>query len=87
MMDEAADGFVRDAIREIVELQLRENLPAEVGACLARLIAQGYLRDEAATLIGCALSQEMSRALCDDQPFDAAAYLEALATLPSMRWD
>jgi hypothetical protein len=87
MMNEAADGFVRDAIREIVELQLREDAPAEVGESLARLMAQGYLREEAATLIACALSQAMSRALTGDQAFDAAAYLEALAALPAMEWD
>ncbi len=86
-MEPATAASVRDAIREIVELQLRQGAPPEVGPNLDRLIAAGFLREEAMTLIGCVLSRELSHALESGLPFDAQRYLDGLAALPAMRWD
>lgn len=85
--DEITADFVRDAIREMVELQLREDAPPEVGLSVERLVAQGFLREEALSLVGCALSREMFNALDTGQPFDATGYAAALSRLPSVPWD
>lgn len=85
--DEITADFVRDAIREMVELQLREDMPPEVGLNVERLVAQGFLREEALSLVGCALSREMFNALDTGLPFDAPGYAAALSRLPSVPWD
>lgn len=85
--DEITSEFVRDAIREMVELQLREDMPPEVGLNVERLVAQGFLREEALSLAGCALSRAMFNALESGQPFDAPGYAAALSRLPAVPWD
>lgn len=78
--------FVREAVAEIVARQVREGAPPEVGQNLARLMATGYLREEALALIGCVLSREMSDCLDTGAAFDAPHYVAALAILPALPW-
>lgn len=85
--DEAMSGFVRDAIRDMVELQLRENKPPEIGLNVERLVAAGFLHEEALSLVACALSREMFNALDTGKPFDLPRYLERVAMLPAAPWD
>lgn len=85
--DETLSEFVRDAIRETVERQLRENLPPEIGRHVERLVAAGFLREEALSLVGSALSHETCVALVSGKPLDAARYLARVARLPAAPWD
>ncbi|MDO8437036.1 MAG: hypothetical protein Q7S69_02590 [Nitrosomonadaceae bacterium] len=86
-MHDPVSRFVSDAIREMVELQVRESAPPEARRNVARLVGQGFLREEALALIGCVLSREMFNALDSGQPFDARRYTAALAMLPALPWD
>lgn len=85
-MNDPAPDFVRNAIREIVECQVREGAPPEVGQHVERLVAQGFLREEALALVGCVLSRAIYHTLDANQPFDARAYAASLALLPALPW-
>ena len=79
--------FVRQAIDDIVNTQLRENSPPQVRQTAERLIASGYTRAEAFTLLGCVLSREMFEVLGSEQCFDEVRYIAGLDKLPALPWD
>lgn len=86
-MKESDSEFVRKAIGEIVEAQLRDDAPAEVQLTAARLAASGYSRPEALALIGCALSREMFEILGSSECFDERRYIASLKRLPALPWE
>ena len=76
--------MAREAIREVIENQLRDNAPSETRQTLERLIAARYTREEAMSLLGCAMGAEICEILKHRQPFDAARYVRYLAMLPEL---
>ena len=86
-MKESDSDFVRKAIGEIVQAQVRDSAPPEVGQTAARLEASGYSRPEALALIGCALSREMFEILGSAECFDERRYIASLERLPALPWD
>jgi hypothetical protein len=65
-----------------VEEQLRDGIPPEAGAALARLRAEGRTEAEARGLIAAALLAEMHAMARDGRAFDPAGYARALRALP-----
>ena len=72
---------VKDAIREVVENQLRDGDPAETRETLDRLVASGLDREQAVDLIGQAVVDEINEILKDRQPFNRARFAERLGRL------
>ena len=75
---------VAGALLAAVEDQVRTNDPPEVAATLARLVADGYDRDEAISMIGAVLVFEMNQVMLSEREFDAARYADRLAALPTL---
>jgi hypothetical protein len=78
---------LRRALLEVVENQLRDGTPPETAATLARLMGQGYTREEAVELIGCAVTSEIFDVLKNNSPYDEARYVAALRALPRLPWE
>lgn len=85
-MTNTCSEFVREAIREIINTQFRENSPPQVRRAAERLVASGYTSEEAFTLLGCALSREMFEVLGSGQSFDEVGYIARLEHLPALPW-
>lgn len=85
-MTDTCSGSVREAIREIIDTQFRENSPPQVRRAAERLVASGYTGEEAFTLLGCALSRQMFELLGSKQDFDEAGYIASLERLPALPW-
>ena len=79
--------FVREAIAEIVEEQVRDGTPPELAQTVERLLSSGYSREEVLTLIGCALSREIFEILGSGGCFDMHRYTASLERLPALPWD
>jgi hypothetical protein len=85
-MTNTCSGFVREAIQEIINTQFRENSPPQVRRTIERLGASGYTREEAFTLLGCALSREIFEVLGSERSFDEIRYIGSLERLPALPW-
>ena len=73
-------------IHEMVEKQLSERDPPEVGATLHRLLAGGLDRHEAVHAIGTAVAGEAFRMLKQSRVLDREAYVRALEALTADGW-
>lgn len=85
-MTDTCSESVREAIREIINTQFRENSPPQVRRAAERLVASGYTGEEALALLGCALSREMFEVLGSEQSFDEMRYIASLERLPAVPW-
>ena len=85
-MTNTCSGFVREAIQEIINTQFRENSPPQIRRAVERLAASGYTREEALTLLGCALSREIFEVLGSEQNFDEMRYIANVERLPALPW-
>ncbi len=79
--------ILRAAIFEVLENQLRDNLPSETRETLNRLLAEGFPENEAKRLIACALSTEIFAVMKSGKPSDSARYIGYLKKLPAMPWE
>ena len=73
--------YLKAAILEVVENQLRENNPPETRQTLERLLAAGYSRQEAMKMIGTAVVGEIWAVLKENKEYDAVRYRAALEGL------
>ena len=78
---EVTNPFLGDAIREVVENQIRDRIPIETGETLERLIKAGYSRQEAIDKIGAAIVGEIHLMLKSSQPYDQKRYVGRLREL------
>ena len=88
--DSMTDGdpeFLRAALFEVIENQLRANDPPETRHTLDRLLSTGCAREEAMKLIACALVNEIYDVLKAQAPYDNARYVANLKRLPELPWD
>ncbi len=79
--------YVRAAILEAVENQLRDGEPPETRRTYDRLRASGISDAVARRLIGCVLMDEMCDMLEHHRAFDRARFTKALARLPKVPGD
>jgi Domain of unknown function (DUF1841) len=73
--------YLKAAILEVVENQIRNNDPPETRRTLERLLGRGYSRKQATEMIGSAVVEEIWAVMHDHKPFDRArftAFLERL---------
>lgn len=73
--------YLKAAILEVVENQVRHNDPPETRQALERLLGRGYSRKQAIEMIGSAVVEEIWAVMHDHKPFDRArfaAFLEQL---------
>ncbi len=86
-MNQAPNPYLRRAIFEIVDNQLRGNNPPETKETLERLMAEGRSRSEALELIACVVTTEIFEVLKFGRPYDNARFVEALKALPCLPWE
>lgn len=79
--------YLKSAILEIVENQLKANDPPETRKTLERLAAEGYSEDEAKRLLGCVVTSEIFDVLKKKESFNLERFVKALNTLPKLPED
>jgi len=87
MKESEGNPYLRAAIMEVVENQLRNNDPPQTRQTFRRLIEAGYSEEEAKRLIGCAISAEIFDVLKKNEPFNLDRFVKALNKLPAMPWE
>jgi Domain of unknown function (DUF1841) len=73
--------YLKAAILEVVENQIRDGDPPETQQTLERLLAAGYSRKQATEMIGSAVTEEIWTMLHDHKPFDRARFVALLEQL------
>jgi hypothetical protein len=86
MKESEGNPYLRAAIMEVVENQLRNNDPPQTRQTFRRLIEAGYSEEEAKRLIGCVVSAEIFDVLKKNEPFNLERFVKALNKLPEMPW-
>lgn len=82
MTPEQKTARLHQAINAVIEQQLAANDPPEMRLTLDRLIASGLPEQEARTLIGHVVVEEVLQVLAAGEPFDPARYTGRLLALP-----
>ena len=86
-MSEQGSEQARAAIVKAIDNQLADGEPPETAETLDRLLEEGYTRDEAYRLIGCAIADEMFQIMMHEREFDGARYIRLLQNLPRLPWE
>ncbi len=86
MKESEGNPYLRAAIMEVIENQLRNNDPPQTRQTFRRLIEAGYSEEEAKRLIGCVVSAEIFDVLKKNEPFNLERFVKALNKLPEMPW-
>jgi hypothetical protein len=73
--------YLKAAILEVVENQVRHNDPPETRQTLERLLAVGYSRQQAIEMIGSAIVEEIWAVMHDGKSFDRARFIALLEQL------
>lgn len=79
--EEGHNPYLKAAILEVVENQLRDNNPPETRQTFERLLAAGYSRQQAMEMIGSAVVGEIWYVLHDKKQFDHARFVSLLEKL------
>src|SRR2546422_2047152 len=77
----ATNPYLKEAILEVVENQLRDNNPPETRQTLERLLAAGYSRRQAVEMIGSAVVEEIWNVLHEGKAFDPVRFRALLEKL------
>lgn len=86
-LDEPSRERLRETMLEVVDNQLREGDPPEAKQTYARLLRAGFPDEEARRLIAAVMLTEIYDILKQQQPYNEARYLAALARLPKLPWE
>ncbi|MGL4207048.1 MAG: hypothetical protein ACRCRW_13135 [Aeromonadaceae bacterium] len=78
--------FDEAMLLEVLENQLADNHPIRVKETLLRLSLTGHSREEAMSLMACALAAEILAMEQESRSFDESHYAALLASLPEMPW-
>jgi hypothetical protein len=73
-----------EAIVEIIENQLKDNIPPAVRQTLDRLMRMGETRENAIRYIACALSTELFHVFKNNAEFNESRYTANLNSLPKL---
>ena len=76
--------YLKSAILEVVDNQLKANDPPETRKTLKRLTVEGYSEDEAKKLIACVVTSEMFYVLKKKESFNLERFVKALNDLPKL---
>ena len=76
--------YLKSAILEVVDNQLKANDPPETRKTLKRLTVEGYSEDEAKKLIACVVTSEMFDILKKQKQFNLERFVKALNVLPKL---
>jgi hypothetical protein len=87
MKKSKGNPYVRAAIMEAVENQLRDNDPPQTRQTFSRLIEAGHSEKEAKRLIGCVVSAEIFDVLKKNESFNLDRFVKGLNKPPAMPWD
>jgi hypothetical protein len=87
MKKSKVNPYVRAAIMEAVENQLRDNEPPQTRQTFKRLTDAGHSEKDAKRLIGCVVSAEIFDVLKKNEPFNLERFVRGLHKLPAMPWD
>src|SRR5205823_11954285 len=79
--EEGYNPYLKEAILEVVENQLRDNNPPETRQTFERLLAAGYSQQRAMEMIGSAVVGEIWNVLHEKKPFDLARFVGLLKRL------
>lgn len=79
--------YLKMAIMETVDNQLRDNDPPETKQTYERLVSEGFSEVQARELIAAAMTSEIYDILKKEEPFDHARYAATLKRLPKMPWN
>lgn len=82
--EEEDNPYLRAAIIEVVENQLRDNDPPQTKQTYNRLVQEGHSDEDAKRLIGCIVVSEIFDILKKKQEFDLQRYVKALDKLPQL---
>ncbi len=76
--------YLKMAIAETVDNQLRDNNPPETRQTYDRLMTLGYSEEEARELIAAAVTNEIYEVLKTQKPFDQRRFAASLKRLPKL---
>lgn len=76
--------YLKSAILEVVDNQLKANDPPETRKTLKRLTSEGHSEDEAKRLIACVVTAEIFDVLKKQKPFNLKRFVKALNALPKI---
>lgn len=79
--------YLKSAILEVVDNQLKANDPPETRKTLKRLTSEGYSEDKAKNLIACVVAAEMFDVLKKQESFNLERFVKALNALPKLPGD
>jgi hypothetical protein len=78
--------FLRAALMDVLDYQLRENDPPETRQTFERLKAEDIEDDETRRLLGCVIAGEIFAVMKTKQAFDRERFTSRLRMLPEMPW-
>ena len=87
MQKQTVNPYLRTALMEVVENQIRNNDPPQTGQTLKRLLAAGHSEKEAKRLLACVVSAEIFDVLKKQEPFNLERFVKALDKLPTLPWE
>ena len=87
MKTQGGSPYLKAAIYEVIDNQIRGNDPPETRQTYKRLLKDGCLKEEAKRLIGCVVSAEIFDILKKQEPFNRERFVRALHKLPEMPWE
>ncbi|ODS31297.1 MAG: hypothetical protein SCARUB_03590 [Candidatus Scalindua rubra] len=79
--------YLKAAILEVVNNQIRDNNPPETSQTYKRLINEGHSEKEAKRLIGCVVSSEIFDIMKKNEEFNHTRFVNLLNKLPKMPWE
>ena len=86
-MDIPDPDRVRATLRETIQNQITANDPPETKETFGRLIAAGFVEEDAWRLLSAVLTVELGAILREGRPFSLDAYVKALKALPDLPLD
>jgi len=81
---EQGNSYLKAAILEVVENQMRNNDPPETRQTCDHLIQEGHSEEDAKRLIGCVVISEIFDILKKNQEFNLNRFVKALRNLPKL---
>ena len=79
--------YLKSAILEVVETQLKRNDPPETRQTFDRLISEGYSVEDSKKLIGCVVVSEIFDVVKKQETFNPERFAKALQELPKLPQD
>jgi hypothetical protein len=86
-MEKSKNQRLREAILEVINIQVRDNDPPETKQTLTRLRDQGFSEEEALRLIGYVVAAEVFSVLKENRQYTLGKYIAALNDLPKLPWE